>query len=99
MSAVIVRYKVKPEFAEENTQLVKAVFAELQEKSASGFHYAALLADDGLTFFHVASVENSENPLFECAAFEAFRKDINHRCQEVPEPIQLSEVDSYNFFR
>jgi len=78
MSAVIVRYKVKPEFAEENTQLVKAVFAELQEKSASGFHYAALLADDGL---------------------KAFRKDINHRCQEVPEPIQLSEVDSYNFFR
>lgn len=98
MAKVIVRYKVKPEHADENTTLVKAVFAELKEKKPDGLRYAAFVADDGVTFFHVVSVEGDDNPLFEVGAFSAFQKDIADRCDEIPGPTKVEEVDSYHFF-
>jgi len=98
MSTVIVRYKTKRELADKNTELVKAVFAELRERSPKGLRYATFVADDGVSFFHIASVDASVNPLFECKAFKAFQKDIGDRCEEMPEPVQVIEVDSFNFF-
>jgi len=99
MSTVVVRYKVKPEFVSKNTQLVKAVFGELQENEAKGLRYAVFLADDGATFFHIATVvDGATNPLFECSAFKAFQNDISDRCEESPVLMQVAEVDSFNFF-
>jgi len=98
MKTVIVRYKVRPEFVEKNKRLVKAVCDELKEKKATGLRYAMFLADDGVTFFHVALVEAAENPLLECASFHAFKQDIDDRCIELPDPVQMSELESFNFF-
>lgn len=98
MSKVIVRYKVKPEFADENTRLVQAVFTELAGNKPAGLRYAAFIAEDGLTFFHVASVEGDNNPLFESAAFKAFQKDIADRCDEKATLTQVQEIGSFNFF-
>jgi RNA polymerase sigma-70 factor, ECF subfamily len=88
MSKVIVRYKVKPECAQENTQLVNAVFSELKEMNPPRLRYAAFVAADGVTFFHVVSIEGDANPLFDTAAFKAFQKDIADRCDEIPGPTQ-----------
>ena len=96
MSKVIVRYKVKPEFADENVRLVKTVFSELNEMKPAGLRYAVFVGEDGVTFFHVASVAGDNNPLFESTAFKAFQKDIAERCEEVPSPTQVEEIGSFN---
>ena len=37
---IVVRYRTKPESAEENQLLVEEVFAELDDLGATGFAYA-----------------------------------------------------------
>ncbi len=98
MGKVIVRYKVKAEKADENVSLVKAVYSELAETKPAGLRYATFVADDGLTFFHVASIDGDDNPLAKTAAFKAFQKDIKERCDEPPAPISVAALGSYNFF-
>ena len=100
MKQVIVRYRVKPDAAEMNTKLVEAVYAELKEKKPSGIRYATFCADDGVTFYHVASIETADgvNPLGKIDAFATFQKDIGERCDEPPTPTDVSEIGSYGFF-
>ena len=38
----VIRYKTKPERADENERLVRAVFAELATNEPEGLHYATL---------------------------------------------------------
>jgi len=98
MGTVIVRYKVKADRAEENVGLVKAVYAELNETKPEGLRYATFVAEDGVSFVHVADITGDANPLAQCAAFKAFQKDIKDRCEEPPAPTPVSEVGSFNFF-
>jgi hypothetical protein len=49
MPTIVVRYRTKPERAEENRQLVKNVFAALDEIGATGFAYASFQLEDGET--------------------------------------------------
>ena len=98
MGKVIVRYRVKRERADENVRLVKAVYAELNEKRPKGLRYATFVAEDGVTFFHIASIEGDENPLAQTDAFKAFQEQINDRCDEPPAPTKVSQVGSFNFF-
>ena len=53
MSARVIRYRTKPECADENQQLIERVFAELDELGATGFSYATFRLDDGVSFVHV----------------------------------------------
>jgi len=39
MKAIIVRYRTKPERADENQHLVEAVFVEMEEREPNGFTY------------------------------------------------------------
>ena len=99
MATVIVRYKVEPGRGDENTDLVKAVFAELKETKPNGVRYATFVADDGLSFTHVASVdEGVENPIPQLDAFKVFQQGLRERCEEKPTPTPVREVGSYNFF-
>ena len=99
MRKVLVRYKVKPERADENQALVEAVYAELHEKKPAGLRYTTLKSDDGLTFFHLASIETTEgNPLGSLDSFKKFQEDIKDRCDEPPKPTNLSLVGAYGFF-
>jgi hypothetical protein len=96
---VLVRYKVKQDKAEENLRLVEAVYAELHEKKPAGLRYATLKADDGVTFFHLASIEADRgNPLGEIDAFKRFQDGIQERCYEPPAPTDLALVGAYGFF-
>ena len=42
MKKVLVRYKVKSDRANENEDLIKAVYRQLAEEKIEGFHYCTL---------------------------------------------------------
>ena len=59
----VIRYRTKPEHADENERLVRGVFAELAEENPAGLRYATFRLDDGVSFVHVAVTDGDENPL------------------------------------
>jgi hypothetical protein len=95
MRQVMVRYKVKPDRAEENEQLVRAVYDELAATGPAGLRYATFRLDDGVSFVHIATVEGERNPLAEVEAFTRFQADVRDRCEEPPVVTELHEVGSY----
>ena len=101
MSKVMVRYKVKPERAEENAELVRAVYEELARATPAGLHYATFRLDDGVSFVHIAAdeTEAGPSPLREVTAFQEFVKDIAERCTEPPTTRELDEVGSFRFWQ
>jgi hypothetical protein len=99
MNHVIVRYKVKPERAAENEQLVRDVYAELHQTKPPGFRYATFQLEDGVSFVHVASndAEDGRSPLSEVQAFKRFQQNIDERCEERPVVSSVREIGSYRF--
>ena len=59
MKRTVVRYKIKPEMAEENARLIQKVFEELRAKSPEGIRYLALRLGDG-TFVHFSTVDTED---------------------------------------
>jgi hypothetical protein len=86
MPAVVVRYKTKPERAQENQELVEKVFAELDGLDATGFAYASFRLDDGVTFVHVVVEEEAPGSvsLADLPSFREFQAGIVDRCEEQP---------------
>ena len=99
MSAVIVRYRVKPGRSEENAELVRAVYAELARTGAPGFRYATFLLEDGVTFVHVAFMdEGVEPPLPGLASFQRFTGGLPARCDDPPQVSRsLERIGSFGF--
>jgi|1186.fasta_scaffold45336_3 hypothetical protein len=97
MSAVIVRYRVKPGCSEENAELVRAVYAELATERPPGFRYTTYVQDDGVTFVHVAFTQDGhEAPLPQLPAFQQFQRDLAERCDEPPQLTRLAtRIGSY----
>ncbi|HEY7146900.1 MAG TPA: hypothetical protein VH637_21865 [Streptosporangiaceae bacterium] len=91
----VVRYTTRPESADENEQLIKAVFAELAEQQPDGLRYASFRLDDGVSFVHVAVLEGEENPLSASAAFGEFQAGIAGRCVTGPDAADATVVGSY----
>jgi hypothetical protein len=79
MTTALIRYRVKPGRAEENAELVRAVYAELAELKPPGFRYATFR--DGDTFTHIAY---GDSPLQGVDAFQRFQEGIRERCAEPP---------------
>ena len=100
MKRMIVQYKVKPERAAENQQYIERVFAELRATSPTGVRYVTFKGSDGVSFFHLVSVEteDGENPLNSLPAFQAFQAEIGDRVAEQPTFTELAEVGSYRVF-
>ena len=99
MKHVMVRYKVKPERAIENEELVRAVYAELHQTRPAGLHYATFQLDDGVSFIHLASNDTEgQSPLSEAQAFKRFQENIDDRCQEGPVVSSVREIGSYRLF-
>jgi hypothetical protein len=92
MSAVLVRYRVRPDQAAHNAELVRAVYDELATSRPAGFRYTTYVLDDGVTFMHVAFTEDGHDaPLPQLAAFKRFLAGIEERCEEVPQTTRLSQ--------
>ena len=99
MKQFIVRYKVKPGQAQRNAELIRAVYAELEQAAPEGFHYGTFRLDDGVTFLHIVAREDDRNdPLTELDAFRRFSAGIRERCDEEPVLTAASEVGSFRLF-
>lgn len=97
MSTVkVVRYRTKPEHADENVGLVRGVFAELAEQAPENLRYMTLRLEDGVTFVHVAVIEGETNPLLSSAAFQGFLSGIEARCDEGPTAMDATVVGTYS---
>src|SRR5580704_14094237 len=84
--AVVVRYRTRPDAADDNEQLIKAVLADLAAVRPGGIRYSVLRAD-GTTFVHVAVFDSDANPLEALPAFQAFTSGLADRCAEPPAPV------------
>ena len=92
--AVVVRYRTRPDAADDNERLVKAVFEELAAARPGGIRYLTIRADE-TTFVHVAVFDSGANPLEDLPAFKAFTSGIADRCEEPPAPMAGRLVGSY----
>ena len=100
MNQVIVRYKVRPDRAAENVELVRAVYDELERTKPAGLRYATFQLDDGVSFVHVAvnETDSARSPLTRVAAFQEFQREIAERCEQQPQVTEVREVGAYRFF-
>lgn len=100
MRQVIVRYKVKPDRAEENERYIAAVFEQLKRDRLPQVHYASFKLDDGVSFVHIASfeTEDSNRALRELPTFKTYLDGISDRCDEQPVISTMREVGAYQFF-
>lgn len=97
MRQIMVQYTTRPDQAEENARLIRAVFESLRQTAPAGITYASYRLDDGVTFVHVASIDDpANNPLQSLPAFKAFTAGVKDRCDVAPVTSVLHEVGSYS---
>jgi len=94
MRRTLVRYRTKPERAEENARLIEKVFQELQAKAPDGVRYLALTLGDG-TFIHFVETADGTNPLPALEAFRSFQAGIKERCIEPPLAGEATIIGDY----
>jgi hypothetical protein len=96
----LIRYKTKPEFADENQHLVEKVYEELNARDPGGVHYATWRLADGVTFIHVFTTDSDDaaNTLGGVAAFAEFLRELPRRCDELPVAQDVTAVGSYRMF-
>jgi hypothetical protein len=97
MKTSVVRYQTKPQRADENQQLIEAVFADLEERQPEGFTYKVFRLEDGVSFIHVVIEHDVEDPdsLQAVPAFQAFVADIAERCDVPPVATGATIVGGY----
>jgi hypothetical protein len=92
----IVRYTVKPDRADENERLVRAVFEELRRLKPAGLRYATLREKGGLGFMHLVAYDQEGAPkMTDFAAFRAFSAEIKDRCEVPPERTEWEQLGGY----
>jgi len=92
---VIVRYRTRPDSADENARLIKAVLSAVTAVGPADFQYAIYRVADGVTFVHVARHGGDENPLVDLPEFVEFTRELGQRCAEPPAPSEATLVGSY----
>lgn len=95
MTTKMIRYRTRPEQADENERLIRAVYAELAREAPDGLHYATFRLDDGVSFVHLAVLDGEENPLAASPAFAAFQAGIAERCAEAPVPAGATTIGNF----
>jgi hypothetical protein len=97
LKATVVQYRTKADRADENQELIEAVFRELEERRPQGFGYRVFRLDDGVSFVHTVVEYDVANPdsLADVPAFQAFTKDIADRCDIAPMATGATAVGTY----
>ena len=96
MRRTLIRYKTRPEAADENAELIAAVFAELKAAQPEGVRYLSLRLEDD-TFIHMveSAADDGSSALPKLAAFGAFQSGIRERCAEPPLARSATVVGNY----
>lgn len=85
MKRTVVSYRIKSDRIEENTRLLKNIFAELEAKALPGVHYVTLQTGDGW-YTHFTTVEtDGVNPITTLDSFKAYVVGVRERCAEPPQ--------------
>jgi hypothetical protein len=96
MKLTVVRYRTKPEMAEENARLIQAVFQELRAKSPDDVRYLSLrLSDDTFVHFSIAETKDGASPILRLDAFRSFQSGLKERCAEPPQQTEATIVGNY----
>jgi len=97
MRKIVVRYQAKPERADENQELIEAVFVHFDQHPPKGFAYEVLRLEDGVSFVHVVTEDDDvdeRDSLQDVPAFQAFVQDIGDRCDVRPLAMGATVVGS-----
>ncbi len=86
----IVRYTAKPERADENEALSRAVFEELRVKTPPGVAYALCRAGDEFVHVFINFDADESEPVTGLPSFKAFEHDAASRWLEPPVATRLS---------
>jgi hypothetical protein len=92
---MIVQYRTRPERADENAALIKAVFAQLADEQPDGVAYTALRLDDGVSYLHIVELAGDQNPIPGLVSFAQFQEGIAERCADGPRPSGTTVIGSY----
>jgi hypothetical protein len=96
MKRTVVRYKTRPDQADENARLIERTFAELRTKGPQDVRYLALrLADGTFVHFSVSDTADGKSPIPSLDAFRAFQAGIKERCLEPPQSSDVTIVGNY----
>jgi hypothetical protein len=95
MKRTLIRYRTKPELADQNAALIAAVFAELKAAKPEGVRYLSLRLDDGAFVHFVETEADAAGVLQNLPAFKAFQSGIRERCIEPPQPGSATIVGNY----
>ena len=99
MDHTIVSYAAKPEQAQSNAALVRAVFAELEQTQPAGFRYAVFKAADSDEFIHIYTGEGAApGTLQQMASFQAFISGAQERHARAATFTEFELVGSYRMF-
>jgi hypothetical protein len=91
--AAVIRYRTKPEAADENQRLIEKVFAELATTEPAGLTYTSVRLADGVSFVHVVTGQN--DGLVQLAAFQEFQRNLSDRLETAPERDDGTPIGSY----
>lgn len=96
MKRTLIRYRTKPEMADQNAKLIADVFSELKAARPDGVRYLSLRLEDD-SFVHVVETEADDgaSALPGLAAFKAFQSGIRERCAEPPVARGVTIVGNY----
>jgi len=85
MKQRLIRYRTRPDAANENAELAAAVFSELRTVKPEDVRYCCLRLDDD-TFIHIVgtAADDGTSALPKLAAFQAFQSGVRDRCAEPP---------------
>lgn len=88
----LIRYRAKPERADENQRLIEDVIRELHAKSPAGVRYLVLRLSDG-TFCHL--VDDGAKIVPSLAAFAAFQHGGEERRLDQPQQLEATVIGNY----
>ncbi len=96
MKRTLIRYRTRPDMADENARLISAVFAELKAAHPEGVRYLALRLEDDM-FIHLVETAADDGPsgLTKLPAFQAFQSGVRERCAEPPLVRAVAIVGNY----
>jgi hypothetical protein len=94
---VVVRYRTRPDAADENARLVEDVYAALAKLEPTDFRYTTYRLADDVSFVHVALHTGPGSPLATLPEFAEFQRELAQRCVEQPAASEATVVGSYGW--
>jgi hypothetical protein len=95
MHTKLIQYRVHPEAAQENEDLIRGVFAELTQRQPKDLHYSVWRAGADRFVHLVSTLSAADTPLASLESFQRFQAGVRSRCVSPPGFDEVEVVGSY----